>query len=146
MAEYALFIHSDSHEENNVKNPPRSIARTLGVGALLISAPGLAATGSVSGAVITQLQTFRSSNSGASGSFYVTLDTRFTLAGGCLYGGNIDAPANWILQFDAEHASFKAIYATALSAHAAAKLVQVFYDDGFGPGTSCRITGLVVEN
>lgn len=125
----------------------RYASQTAAMISLVMASPILsAASGSISDARITQVQSYRSSPFGSNGSYYITLDTRFTLAGVCLYSGNIDAPPNWMLQFDAEHASFKSMYATALTAHSSGRNVQVFYDDGFGSGTTCRIIGLVVDD
>lgn len=59
--------------------------------------------------------------------------------------GAVDAPPNWSLEFYVEHGSFKAMYAQALLAFSQGASVMVHYDDGYGSGTTCRITSIVVE-
>lgn len=49
------------------------------------------------------------------------------------------------LEFDTTLSSFESLYALALSAHAAGKLVNIRYDDALGAETSCRITSIRVK-
>lgn len=112
---------------------------------LINQTPSHAASGSIAGARITKVWHAIDTARGPNGRAWITLDTRFDLVGGCAYMGAVDAPPNWTLEFYVEHASFKAMYAQALLAYADGSRVTLWYDDGFGSGTTCRITSVVIE-
>jgi hypothetical protein len=104
-----------------------------------------AATGSVTGVHVSKVWHDTTTTRGPSGRAWLTLSGRFNTVGSCLYMGAVDAPPNWGLEFHVEHASFKAMYAQALTAYAIKSPVTIYYDDGFGGGTTCRITAIVIE-
>jgi len=103
-----------------------------------------AASASLNGAFITKVQHDLSTTRGPNGRAYITIDRHFPLAGVCMYSGGVDAPSGWMLEFSVEHGSFKSMLALALTAYAAGHSVNLDYDDGFGPGTTCRITNLQI--
>jgi hypothetical protein len=113
--------------------------------AILAAANAFAATGSITGTLVSRVWHYTDTTRGPGGRAYVTVTSRFNTVGGCLYGGGIDAPQNWFLEFHVEHGSFKAMYAQALLAYANKSMVTIYYDDGFGSGTSCRITGFILD-
>ena len=119
------------------------------VGFLAVLGPaseGHAATAFFSGAFITRVQQDISAVRGPGGRATITIDRHFPLAGVCLYAGTIDGPTGWALEFPVEHPAYKSLLALALTAYANGRAVDIEYDDAFGAGTTCRITGLAITN
>lgn len=104
------------------------------------------ASATISNALITRIQHEISSPRGPNGRAWIAIDRTFPLTGNCLYAGTVNGPAGWMLEFDTEHGSFKSFFASALAAYSSGRTVEITYDDGFGAGTTCRITGLVVSD
>jgi len=103
------------------------------------------ASASIDGAFITGVLHDIETTRGPSGRAWIALDRHFPLAGGCVYFGAIDGPSGWMLEYTVESASFNAMFALALTAYSSGRSVHVDYDDGFGSGTTCRITNIFIS-
>jgi hypothetical protein len=118
----------------------------LGVISLVIPALAWSDSAFISGAYIVKVEHDLSNVRGPNGRGYIYLDRTFPVPGVCSYGGGLNQPGGWYLEFSAEHGSFRPLFTLAITAYASGRSIRVDYDDGFGSGTSCRITSLRIED
>lgn len=122
----------------------RGFAAAIATVGLLAPVAAGAASSVELGVHIVKLQHVVDSTRGPRGRAFIALDRTFALPGVCVYSGGVNAPSGWKLEFIAEDPSFNSMWALAMIAYSSGRSVDVYFDDGFGAGTTCRVTSIVI--
>ncbi len=120
----------------------RKIITLLLMPFLFCSSLTFAASATADNMLIIAIQQLRDDARGTNGRAFIYVDTNFTLPGDCKYIG-MTTPA---LEIDTTHGSYKSILSLAMLAYVNGKKISAHYDDEFGSGTTCRLTGLQIHN
>jgi hypothetical protein len=120
------------------------LANAIALGCFLAPIVADAASSYEANIHVVKLQQNTDATRGPSGRAFIQLDRAFTLPGVCVYAGGSNTPAGWTLEMNVEHPSFKSMWALAMIAYSTGRGIDVYFDDNFGAGTTCRVTSIVL--
>jgi hypothetical protein len=138
---------STTRKDGKIMNDSRRhlfIAGAIASSCLLSPVAVHASSSSETNIHIVKLQQDTDTTRGPSGRAYIQLDRAFALPGVCVYSGGNNTPSGWKLEMNVEHPSFKSMWALAITAYTAGRSIDVYFDDNFGGGTTCRVTSIII--